>query len=198
MPDNVLSTLWIKGNYLDPDTRNPLANPLIDYEEGGVALQDPSLGLKGNVWKIETVNNSVYVTKNDGPRQFLFERVNVISEVSLAFDQNMNPFVAFVETGTDNIPRAWYWWFDTTVLEQVFTQLPEGSITPRATLDDKRAISYLYSDIILAYLRQGTLFIRVQRDRFMVEYPLYYGLDGKLIKVGLNHKLRLQFQILPN
>lgn len=198
MPDNVLSTIWIRGTYVGLDTNNPLPAPLFDYEEGGVDIQDPSLGLKGYLWKVEIVNNSVYISKDGGPNRLMFTRSNNISEVSLAFDQNMNPFVAFVETGNDNIPRAWFWWFDTTVLAQVFTQLPEGSITPRATLDDKRSLAFLSSDIILGYLRQGTLFIRVQRDRYLIEYPLYYGLDGRLIKIGMNNRSRLQFQILPN
>ena len=53
----------------------------------------------------------------------------------------------------------------------VFTSIL-GAVNPRVTLDDKRRGQTSSSDVILAYLRAGSLYYRQQRDRYLTEYLL--------------------------
>jgi hypothetical protein len=94
--------------------------------------------------------------------------------------------------------QAKLWWYDTQVAGEVFTDLPAGSTSPKACLDDKRDMETALSDIIVAYMRDKGLRFRVQRERFLIEYTLAVDLDATLIRVGMNTKNRLQFELLPN
>ncbi|MCC7462086.1 MAG: hypothetical protein IT480_06435 [Gammaproteobacteria bacterium] len=118
-----------------------------------------------------------------------------IKSISAAFDQNMRIAVAYdFHTGA---PPEFYW-FDNTLGYYVTLVLPPGSITPRCGLDDSRDMQVAGSDIILTYLRAGTLYFREQRDRFTVEYTLKSGLEGyELAQFGMNRKYRLQWQLVP-
>lgn len=185
MPSGSLSTLPDSGEFLE--TVNSTLAPLVDYELGGVALNDPSQGLMFQLWRARYVTGMVYLGPDGGTEQELFTRPNV-TELALAFDQNMNPSVAFVQAGS-----AWLRWFDTVAGDNVFTEIP-GAVNPRLTLDDKRSLEVINSDIILAYLRGGSLYYRQQRDRYEIEYLLTASPPcGGLSKLAMNTQGRLQF-----
>lgn len=141
---------------------NSTLQPLIDYEMGGVALNNPSQGLWVQLWRVRVDGDVVYLGPDGGTEQPAFIRAG-ITEVALAFDQNMQPVIAFVQAG-----QAWLWWFDSTAPGMVFTQIA-GAINPRLTLDDKRPGQVGNSDVILAYIRAGSLYTRQQRDRYQIE-----------------------------
>lgn len=170
---------------LDP-AASPL-DPLTDYEMGGVALNDPSQGLYVKQWVCRYADGSVRLSAHGVQEAPLFSMPNV-TEVSLAFDQNMRPFVAYVTNG-----EAWFYWYDTQIGQAVHTQLPSGSTSPRCCLDDHRALQLGNSDIILAYIRNGNLYCRVQRDRYGIEYLLVSDAEDRLFNVGMQKNLRLQF-----
>jgi hypothetical protein len=189
-----LSTTLIAGHYLYPD--NLQTYILLDYELGGIGLNDPSAGLRYQKWTLRYFPNTedmVIEADNTSPT-ILFNRPD-ITEISLAFDQNMNPFVAFVQDGD-----AWFWWWDTDVQATVFTPLPANTITPRCCLDDKRESQTDTSDIILCYVTNNVLYSRQERDRYTEQYTLddpfldpTYGLPAVLVKVGMNEFNRLQW-----
>lgn len=186
MPNNVLSTTPVPGDFLYPD--NLESGLLRDYEWGGIALQDGTQGLLVQVWTAYLDMDVVVVEAPNTPPTALFSRIG-ITEISLAFDHNMNPFIAFVEAGV-----AKFWWFDTTVLQQVFTTLPANSVTPRAAHDDKRPMEVSASDIVLAYVRNGSLYTRIQRERYTIERLQATGVLYPLRRIGMSDKNRLQFQ----
>lgn len=190
IPEQRISSVVVKGKYLVPDT---LPNSdLVDYELGGIGLNNPSEGLDYQVWTLEYVSGGMYISSPNTPRILLFEAPDV-QQLSFAFDQNMRPFVAFVEG-----PQPKFWWYDTSVGSAVFTDLPLGCRSLRAGLDDKRESQTAASDIILAYLRDDKLYFRAQRDRYTIEYLLASGLpDADLDRIGMTDKLRLQFRLLP-
>lgn len=190
MPDNVLSSGVFKKPYQYPDSIE--TGDTVAFELGGIALNDPSQGLQVQVWKAEILNDTIYLSAENIGRIPKYSGLG-LTEVDLAFDQNMRPFLAFVESGV-----AKFLWWDTAISEEVVTQLPENAITPRCCLDDKREWQTLQSDIILAYVIDDRLLMRMQRDRYTVEYELYTGLNAKLHKVGMNIINRLQFQLIPN
>ena len=107
----------------------------------------------------------------------------------------MNTFFAFVQNGI-----ARFRWWDSLTSSYQITDLPAGSTSPRASLDDKREFALGSSDIILAYIRDGNLYFRQQRDRYLIEYILYPDLnlaiiDPRIQDVGMGINLRFQFLV---
>lgn len=198
IPNNSLSLVVEYSNYLYPD--NLSITNTTDYELGGIGLNDTSQGLEVQAWFLQITgtptSNNVVISAANWPATTLFSLPS-ITEVSLAFDQNMNPFIAYVSQG-----NPFFYWFDATVPGYKHTAMPAGATSPRCTLDDKRPISTLLgtSDIILAYIKNNNLYFMQQRDRYTVEYVLQTNLNTYisnpyLYKVGMNDKYRLQFQI---
>lgn len=180
---------------------------LIDYEMGGVALQDGSQGLLVQQWQIRLLtednpsdpNSSIYSIQlkaaNAPNWQTVFVRTLVVTELALAFDNNMNPFIAFVE---NHVPIIWY--FDTLTSSMTFRTMPTDMRNPRCCTDDKRTLETSLSDVVLAYLRGTTLCVRYQRERYVTEHVLQTGIgsDAKLVSVGMNNGWRLQFRLRGN
>lgn len=164
-------------------------SPLVDYEMGGVALSDTTEGSLYQLWKVSLSGDNVQLSAPNTPPMGVFSKPE-ITEISLAFDQNMNPFVAFVSEG-----RAGFWWFDTIAQAQVFTQMDADVVTPRCTLDDKRKSEAANSDIILAYIRGNGLYYRQQRDRYQTEYLLQSDAGPALHDVQMASNFRLQFVV---
>ena len=194
IPLQTLSSRAVQSAFLPP--RNVVREPLIDYELGGVALQDPSQGLKVQTWRAEVIGDDVVLAADNVPPAIVFTQPG-ITEIALAFDQNMQPFLAYMI----NDDEAKFRWFDTQVGDFVVNDLPAGSYSVRCTLDDKRSVSGTLlgrSDIILTYLRGGTLYMRAQRDRYQVEYALATDLDRYEIgQFGMSRNWRLQWQLVP-
>jgi hypothetical protein len=190
IPDEALTVIPLPRPYLYPD--NLYVTRTLDYELAGAALNDPSEGLEVQVWTLRleidegTELGTFYLSAPTVTEFVPFSGIG-ITEGSIAFDQNMNPFIGYLQNGV-----AKYWWFDTVIAQQVHSELPAGSSSPRACLDDKRRLQTSASDVIMCYTRSGNLYFRAQRDRYTVEYLLYEGVTGQVINVGMNDKLRLQ------
>ncbi|MCO1337134.1 hypothetical protein MO867_22680, partial [Microbulbifer sp. OS29] len=104
----------------------------------------------------------------------------------------MRPVIAYVEAGTAKL-----YWYDSSAGAQTTSTWP-GIITPRLTLDDKRSTQTSASDVIFAYLNNGHLYYRQQRDRYEIEYRLQENVNSPgLIKIGMNRQFRLQFLLKP-
>ena len=173
-----------------------------DYEMGGLAIQDASLGSQYQLWRADLVANTnpslsdVILTPQTTGSPVLIYTGGVITEISFTFDQNMTPFLAFVEGGLSK-----YYWYDHIVNEYVTVSLPSNITHPRVSLDDKRDIQSAlgHTDIILAYVDNtaNTLCFRMQRERFANEHILKTGIDSNaiLVKLGMNIKNRLQFEL---
>lgn len=168
---------------------NPQPSLTESRHTGGAEIGDASQGFLSKIWTLTTDGTAVTISAPSVAPVVVFSGAG-ITEVSLAFDQGMNPTIAFVD-GTGAKLR----WFDSLISDYTITTLPAGSETPRVCLDDIRETQQAASDIILAYVRGGSLYFRAQRDRFGVEYPLASGLATKLRSVNMNTGLRLQFEL---
>lgn len=192
LPNQRLSASPIAAPYLVPDDTDPAE--LIDYEYGGIAIRDPSQGLRVQVWTFGYDGANVTAHSAATGTITLFPKASV-THLSGAFDQNMNPVVAFVAGGTPSL-----WWFDTLSLSQVFTDFP-GISTPRVTMDDKRSNQTRLgtNDVIFAYLKGEGLYFRAQRDRYGIEYHLSDGINSnyRFAQMGMNSVNRLQFKFEP-
>lgn len=199
MPGNSLSPNLMFSPFQYPDNI-PVYN-ITDYQMGGIGIADASQGLQVQPWFLElsgtAISNNVVISAPNTQPIILFSAPN-ITEVSLAFDQNMRPAVAYVSQG-----NPYFRWYDTTIPGYTTIALAAGITNPRCTLDDKRLreIDLGFSDIILAYIKSNGLYFRQERDRFTVEYfltSLSYIPSPTLNKIGMNSINRLQFQIFGN
>ena len=166
----------------------------VDYERGGIALNDPTQGYTVRSWMVKTDGSDIWVCPYPelAPVTVLYTTTNV-TEVSLAFDQNMRPTVAFV-AGGDTYLR----WFDTLSASMVVTAYPNAR-SPMLTMDDKRqfAADTGTNDILFAYISNGNLCYRQQRDRYLVEYVLgaVPSSSSRLVQFGMGSNGRLQFKV---
>lgn len=194
IPMGRLSTTPVPADFVSPDDLEGAATfefgPISDYEMGGKAISDPSLGNQDRPWTM-TANEAgeVYFTAAENPLA-LFVTLPGLTELSAAFDQNMRPVLAYVQNGVARLR-----WYNTVPGAYVVTDLPAGTISPRVTLDDKRQTQTALgdNDVILAYIRAGDLYYRQQRDRYEDEYLLATVGSAKLIRIGMNAVNRLQF-----
>lgn len=198
IPSQSLSNPTITGNWLSPDDRT--VTKTTDYENGGIALNDPSAGLNYQVWtlRLEIIEEEgedwgigyVYLGAEEVAETMLFSGTG-ITEASLAFDQNMNPFVGYMQMGV-----AKFYWYDTVMASMVHSELPAGSTSPRACMDDKRKLQTTPSDVIMCYTRDRNLYFRAQRDRYTVEYLLKEDVPaGQVINIGMHDRYRLQIMV---
>lgn len=190
IPENRFSITPISGDLLNPIS----LNRLIGKCYGPVAIQDPSQGLLVKVWTAYVEDHSVYLLSDTTLPVLLFTRPGDIKNLSVAFDQNGNPSIAFQE-GT----QCYLYWFDPVPNAYVFFHLPDGATTPYITLDDARPFYGTFSDMILGYCYDNALRFRQQRDRFTIEYTPTVGDPGPTVEatvlyyVGMNSHLRLEW-----
>lgn len=196
MPGNVLSNPTLNSAFLAPRdviTKRPnppnLYLPLTDYSIGGVGIDDPSQGLALKTWTAQVDGSGAVMLSAAGVSPTtVFTRAG-ITWIGLAFDSNMKVFLTWLEAA-----GAFYRWFDSTVNNYTVSSLPAGSDHVFAQLDDTRPLESSTRDVLLHYMRGSHLFMRIQRDRYGVEYDLGLLTGLNLVQTGMNHTNRFQFQ----
>ena len=189
MPENTLSSSAIFSAFLVPDK----AEPLVDFEWGGVDLLDSSQGLMVKIWKCFYHEGWICITDDVATHQVI--QIANVKHVSLAFDFNMHPTIAYVVENEDKTRSAYLYWYDTAQAAQITTTYGATYHFPQLSLDDHRLHQSANADIIFAYIKNNNLYYRQQRDRFLIEYLLESGLseDVELRQIGMNTKNRFQF-----
>ena len=181
----VVSALLFPDSIVRTDTR-------VDFERGGVALSDPTQGYNVRDWMCGTDGSEIWVSPypEQAPRTVFYTGAE-ITEVSLAFDQNMAPTLVFVEDGVTKLR-----WFNTLSASWEVTVFANAR-SPMLTLDDKREFLSVNSDIIFAYISGGNLCYRLQRDRYNTEYVLgpVPSSSSRLVQLGMGDNNRLQFKV---
>lgn len=167
--------------FLVPDR----AELLIDYEWGGVDLNDTSLGLNHQIWTSNYQNDDVILSAG-AIKHIIFTAPNLIA-LSFAFDFNMQPIMTYVIKDIGTYLR----WYDALNNEWINEYLGEEYRTPQLSLDDFRQSQRNNADVIFAYVKNGLLCIRLQRDRFAIEYPLQTS--SELYQIGMMQNYRFGF-----
>lgn len=193
MPNSTVSTTPIPSGFQPPRTtlRTTVAQGLVDVHPGPIALANPLQGLNYQLWQVRADGTNIYLSAPNTP-EFAYLPNTAAVWVALSFDQNGRPFIAWT---ADKVGTSYYYWYDTTIPGFRTSALVGPVFRVFAVMDDQRPLLIQNSDIILAYTRNGTLFTRVERDRFGVEYN-QGAAPGKLVQLGMNTKLRLQFAFL--
>lgn len=189
IPNHVLSTVPVPSFFMPPrqNIRFSALTGLTDTHFGGIAISDASQGYLYQLWTATILNGDIWLSAPNTPIFKYLSGTNAVW-VGLAFDQSANVFIAYV----DGLGNASYRWFDSTIPGYRTTALATPVYRVFAALDDSRTAESSNNDVILAYVRSGTLFFRAQRDRFGVEYNLG-AVPATLVQIGMNHVLRFQF-----
>lgn len=188
LPENSLSHRPIYGAFLVPEK----AEPLVDFEWGGIDLQNTSQSLQVYIWKCYYRDNWICI-ENDVTQYQLIDIENV-KQLSLAFDFNMHPVIAYTVEREDKERSTFLYWYDTGQAAQITTEYGTAYLTPQVSLDDHRLHQSANADIIFAYIKSGNLYHRQQRDRFLIERLLQEDVgDVELTQIGMTTKNRFQF-----
>lgn len=191
IPNPAPSVEYVAGVILAPNNRPN--KPLIDYERGGVAMQDPSQGLMVQDWQAwydpadETVRAKGLTTLAE---HALFTQPG-ITWLALCFDQNMRWQCAY----TTSAGQCQFRWYDSLLGDYSIINIGAGIRSPMLTLDDKRPVMSQTSDVILTYIKGTNLIYRMQRDRFATEYIYAGGKTGIIRNFGMSTANRLQWEI---
>lgn len=190
MPQDTFATFGVSGVYLPPDDESP--GRLEDVEAGGIAVQDTSTGLMSHRWRAWVDGADVWLQR-DGASPALQFSASGITDLALAFDQTMRVQIAY-RTSSGTLFLRWY---DSVAQAYTTTSFGPGR-NPKLTLDDKRMSQTGTSDVIFAYIRNGTLYHRKQRERFGVERAGKTGIPDSVVlkSVGMTRTLRLQFELV--
>lgn len=165
-------------------------NLLVDYETGGIAIQDPSQGHEVQIWKAEVVDlRSIYISSETTAPVLFYSHMYPIKSVSLAFDQAMQPVIAF----QDPI-NCYLFYYSSTILDFEILTLPFGSRSPKVILDEKRRLFLGQSQVMLFYLKGTTFYRREQSSRYLEDIIMFEGIEGNLVRLGRSDKNRLQFE----
>lgn len=194
LPGNALSLSAPPAALLSPDSLGRKSR-VEDYELGGIGLSDPSQGLQVQTWRARLVGNEVRVAPEPYDTETVLFTAAGITELSLAFDQNMRPAIAFLQLG-----QAKLYWYDTGLPGVTTTTLAADVRSPFLSMDDKRApaTTLNLNDILLFYVRSNRLCYRQQRERFLTERTLawFEGSSVTIRKAGMSRGLRMQIELV--
>lgn len=153
-------------------------SPILDFEDGGAGIGDTTGGLMFQTWQLRVAGGNIYLSAPNTPEFAVY--TGAATEASFTFDQNMRLVLAYREGGVAKLR-----WYDATLGADATIELG-NVITPRVSLDDKRASQSSESDVILMYSRAGGVFMRIQRERFTIEHTLQAsGAPRGLVKIGM-------------
>lgn len=191
LPGNALAVIPAPAPLLSPDDLGR-PNRTIDYERGGVALNNATQGQNVNTYRLRLVGNDVRIGIFPGGTETTLFTEAGITQVTLCFDQNMRPTVGYVAF---NITKLY--WFDSSIPGQTTSTIGTGASSPFLTLDDKRDGQNAASDMLLFFLRANRLVYRQQRERFLIERTLrwFAGSKVSIAKAGMNKAGRLQIEL---
>ena len=186
LPEPLLIDGGVTTPFIYPRSKSyPLTE---SWDNGGVALNDPSQDLTKYVWQAWTDGTTITVKREDLATETALVTDTGITEVDLTFDQNMRPCIAYVANGISKL-----YWYDSSLAMQV-TDNFVGITSPRVSLDDKRRFNVANSDIIFAYQKGNDLCYRVQRERFGVEHILATNTKKRLLwRIGMGRNNRFLF-----
>lgn len=186
LPEPLLIDDTVTTPFIYPRSKSyPLTE---SWENGGVALNDPSEDLLDYVWFAWTDGTNIYCKRDDLDNYDTVLTDSNITEVDLTFDQNMRLCVVYVANGISKL-----YWYDSQQAMQVIDEYSDIR-NPRVSLDDKRRFNVGNSDIIFAYQKDNDLCYRVQRERFGVEHVLATSPQKRLLwRIGMGRKNRFLF-----
>ena len=178
--------------YPEPSfVKPPIPQGVAAVSLGPIALNDSQGVLNSRYWLVRQEVGGVYIYKGDGnfwiEKTLLFQEQTPISKMSLTFDQLGRPLVFYRTNDVVKIN-----WFDPIAQQNEIRTISNGD-WPTACFDFPQDTGQSFTDILLFYVRNNKVYMRVQRDRFDVEYDTGVERDNiEIESAGLTVENRLQ------
>lgn len=138
---------------------------IVDTVIGPVGLQDPSQRLNVKFWQAFYDDGFVKLLDTEtGDTIDVFEAVNGIKKLYLAFDQNANDAYAYIDD-SGNLSFRWYRAAAGYDVTDSFGPASDAIVS----MDMNYFPSSGSSDILLYYIRDGAIYCRVQRENYEIE-----------------------------
>lgn len=153
---------------------------LEDYEYGGTNIYEATQSFS-TLWKCFYEDGQIKLSNDQVNHELL--TVADVQSLSLAFDLNMRPMIAYSTTSS-----SFLYWYDTSVAAQTTTELGGTYSFMQLSLDDNRSSQTANADVILAYIKNNKLFMRIQRERFLIEHELTKAKQLKQIGMMRNNR----------
>lgn len=172
----------------------------VAFDLGPIAKHDTSEGLKAYTWRARVESGIVYLCREndagDGwqaeEQEFVADETGeaIIREISLTFDQNARPTIAYKEGAAIKL-----WWFDPTIEDNSILTITSEGRNPQIYLDDRETAFVGDSDMLLFLVQESTdrMYYVRQRDRYDTAYEL--PVDNvknkflELVTMGLDRRL---------
>lgn len=165
--------------------------PLVAYCSGGPAINDVS-SLYGYPWVAYVEGTEVRLRREDSDEYTVLLNEEGLEFISLAFDQQMNPVVSYMQSGV-----AKFRWYNAVTADYVITSLPAGTTRPFVALDLREQVFLADADMIVTYIRDGNLYSRVQRENYDIEHLSQPNAGQYVVRFGRNTGNRLQWRAIP-
>ena len=196
IPQGRMSTTPVLGEYLPPEGVTP--HPLTSYEVGPIDVEDTTEGLLYQTWRLswDGITGDFTLKAEDTLEEYIIGNSFDVTHASFTFDQSGR--VTFAWTNTTS---SYFRWYDTQIGQTVIEDLGADVFTPTIYLDDKRPTQNTANDMLLFYTKfdgigQYNLYMKVQRERFLVETLMISQLDSfYIIACGMTGELRVQLRM---
>jgi hypothetical protein len=184
IPENRLAEVAVPDVFINPWS----GNRLISLFWGPTNIQQPAEGLLVKIWEARAVGADVYVSAPGVPEFLFYTHTHALTQISLAFNQNGLLHLAF----SDTQPLTYLYWYDNLASGMVLTAMDPSVAWPCLTLDDARPFNIPDSDVIFAYIREGVVRYRIQRERFSDEYTPPIGPGGPDLEATSLYHISMQ------
>ena len=172
--------------------RQFVPTPRVSYDDGPVAIQNPSQGLLYQIWRARYVSDTVYLVAPNYTESVFFKR-RCIESISLSFDQNGRPLLTYLIAG-----NLYLYWHHTITQKYEHTLIDTQVTSHQVCLDIRTRLGILDSQVVLGYTKNNNLYYVLQADRYMVPYLIALGVNGYLIQIGMSRQHRFQFLVEAN
>lgn len=168
-------------------------NSVFDIKAGGVELSQSNGSLNSRYWMVYQDGTDVVIRKALDSNSWsvpttLFTVVGSITDISLSFD-NLGRPVVFYQIGT----QLTLWFYDSQIGGISFKNIVANGHSPIVEFDYVNDTTNPMSDIMMYYVVNDTAYMRLQRDRFDIEYPTGVSYpELKLSKAGMTTDNRFQ------
>lgn len=166
-----------------------------DVKIGPVNLSESNGRLDSRYWLVYQLADKVVIRGAIDDNTWsepteLFTELATITAISLSFDNLGRPVLAYQKNG-----GVYLWFYDSQLGDATIKTISTVGLTPVVDFDIKEDTSSVDADIMLYYVKEDSIYYRLQRDRFDVEY--YTGVSEpnvKLRRAGVTSDNRFQVE----
>lgn len=180
---------WLKpphpAPFLPPEGAQDASETVVVM--GGTSIGNGNDGRQVKEWRATLVAGVTTVTPVGGGEEWV-AATHGAETISLAFDNNMNPVLAYQVGSSSNL------YYYSTLAQAYDTLVVPGTSSCRVCVDDAREIAQVISDVIFAYTTGSAMFWREQRDRYEVARKVG-DTTGKIKRMGMNEERRMQIEV---